>query len=140
MKIVLAVVIASTLISCANLPLQPTTKSNVASGALGAAGVVAANKIREVVTPNYPIHRYPLGTCAFDGENSVTCVIIPCKKNCSYTVSLDEFIAANPIVAILDLSSRQHAAILYKCKKDVDRCLEFVAQFEGTTVLIKEKR
>ena len=122
---------------------------NVEGVATGAAGAEVANKVRESLTPHYPLYLQPLELCYLeyvkDADSSVTCIITPCENNCEISMTWDGFIERSPKFMSLQAVSKVFNAIKQFCDANGDKwCKEQLFKFSqnvaGEIVLVGDKK
>lgn len=124
--------------------------SNKTSGAVVAGGVAGslinetATKVESSLKPEYAIYAYPMELCSWGEEDMMECRIVPClfldKTLCVKEMSFEEFKAQNPKVPTLTLTLKQFSAIINKCKKNPDLCIEYIGKYSGERVVVHVKK
>lgn len=132
------------VIGCSDTPVKPNpTGALVTGGVVGALVNKTASKIENTLQPEYLIHTYPMELCSWQEELMIECRIVPCsfleEALCVRNLSFEQFKAENPRVPTLDLTLKQFSAILNKCNKNPELCLEYIAQYSGEKVIVNVK-
>ncbi len=129
---------------CAGMGMSPFGGSQMSPSQAVGAGVVggavvskAADKVREVFTPKYPLHLPPQEICDISGKIVVVCHLVPCKENCEKSYSILEWFENNKKVLTVKMSALP-AAIEF-CNKNEGACEFYLGEYSGDSIVILEK-
>ena len=82
----------------------------------------------------------PIEICGLEGEDKVTCFIVPCVEDeslCSATWDKKDWIEANP--KVMTLRSSLLVPAKHFCRRNPEACDKYVGYYSGYKILVKKE-
>ena len=123
---------------CAGMHGPMVNNPSLGAGAVGGAvAAKAAEKIKKVFTPVYPLYLPPHEICDINSSPLfVTCYVVPCKENCTVSYDKQEWFDQNP--KVLTVRSSVIPSVIEFCSKNKEACVYYIGEYAGYSIVITE--